>query len=156
MTLCVSASSATFFRLLIASQIGTARQSPGQAKNAKFRGEYLKFLGYERFEPFSKVIFGYLAISLLNKEEFMPKYRRLRGVPIKKALLDHGLTQVDLAAMVGMPKTSLNVKILEERVFSDKEKIQISLVLNMPVRDLFPIRETTLSEQNTQSGSAGM
>jgi transcriptional regulator with XRE-family HTH domain len=87
----------------------------------------------------------------------MPAHHRLKGIPIKVALVQRGLSQAELADKLGMPASTLNMKILGERKFSEIEMSNIAQELRKPASILFREysgNENTNCEQNTQEDTA--
>jgi len=61
-----------------------------------------------------------------------------KGVRIKCALIEAGLYQKDLGAALGMGYTTLNMKIIGERPWSEEEKERVAKILGKPATELFP------------------
>ncbi len=80
----------------------------------------------------------------------MPTQRLSQGKLIKMALIECEMTQRDLAKRLGIAVSSLNMKLLGERTFTDHEKNQIAGALGKTVEELFPSDDSEC-EQNTQA-----
>jgi hypothetical protein len=75
---------------------------------------------------------------------------RLRGVPIKVALVERGLAQNEAAKLLHMRYSTFNMKLLGERNFTDAEKQQLSDLLGKPIEALFPSPINSDCVDNTQ------
>ena len=80
------------------------------------------------------------------------KHRR-QGLAIKLAMLECGLVQREVAARLGMVLSSFNMKLRDERPFTDAEKQNLAEILKKPVDTLFPVENNpnTLSKKAEQS-----
>jgi len=83
----------------------------------------------------------------------MNKQHRVKGLPLKVAILENGMIQREVAAKIGLVLSTFNMKLLGERPFSDEEKQQLCQILDRPMATLFP-DEDIKDEQNTQTDLA--
>lgn len=79
--------------------------------------------------------------------------QHLRGIRIKIAILESGLSQRRLAKIMDMPLSTLNMKVLNERKFTESEMRKLSTILCKPLESLFPDIEDNESGQITQEQS---
>ncbi len=75
-----------------------------------------------------------------------------KGVRIKCALIEAGLYQKDLGAALGMGYTTLNMKIIGERPWTEEEKEKVARILGKPVAELFPANEPGASTDSSLNG----
>lgn len=88
----------------------------------------------------------------------MVRKHPMRGMALKTALMEAGITQKQLATRVGGAYTTFNMKLLGERHFTASEREKISEILGKPQEKLFPNEIDNGNEENTQvclCGSGG-
>ena len=85
--------------------------------------------------------------------ETVPSHR-LKGIPIKVALVRRGLSQREAASLLHIRYSTFNMKLLGERHFTDEEKEKLASFLDEKPENLFPDNTDTQCEQNTQEQSA--
>ncbi|MGC8495353.1 MAG: helix-turn-helix transcriptional regulator, partial [Syntrophobacteraceae bacterium] len=88
----------------------------------------------------------------------MVRKHPMRGMALKTALMEAGITQKQLAARIGASYSSFNMKLLGERHFTASERQMISEILGKPEEKLFPSGIDNGNEENTQvclCGSGG-
>lgn len=76
---------------------------------------------------------------------------RLKGIPLKVALLQKGITQREASRLLHMRYSTFNMKLLGERHFTDQEKEALAAAVDKTIDELFPSHTNTECEQNTQA-----
>jgi transcriptional regulator with XRE-family HTH domain len=83
------------------------------------------------------------------------KKHRNKGLPLKIALLEHGLTQKEAGEHLGMGLSTFNMKLIGNRHFTASEREKLAKLLDKPEGKLFPTKLDNGSEENTQEIMGG-
>ena len=67
----------------------------------------------------------------------MPRMHKDKGIALKVAMIQRGKTQDDMAKILGIAKSTYNMKLLGTRKFSVEEKELLCSALGMSARKLF-------------------